>query len=205
MCPVQVARGEQGYTNARLDLASMGVNTDNLSKEGIKSLTVQKLHIVKDLNKLITMVEHFAGVWEFLLERNLTPRFVAQILELLKFMKGGVADIRTIFKDHGQHFINSFMMSIHKKTTLVIKKASVHGVPGLRNSGGVNFYDIFDTIKEGTFMYHYQVKLQEDMNNNNGGNANKTRNNHNRRGDNYNNGGFNKQYSPGRFKNGNGN
>ena len=61
-CPVQITRGKQGYADVRLDLASMGVNTDNLLKENIKSLTVQKLHITKDLNKLITMVENFAGV-----------------------------------------------------------------------------------------------------------------------------------------------
>ena len=68
--PVQISRGEQGYADARLDLANMGVNTDNLSKEDIKSLTVQKLHIAKDLNKLITIVENFAGVWDFYWREN---------------------------------------------------------------------------------------------------------------------------------------
>ena len=63
-CPVQITRGEQGYADARLDLASMGVNTENLLEEDTKSLTVQILHIAKDLNKLITIVENFAGVWE---------------------------------------------------------------------------------------------------------------------------------------------
>ena len=136
LCPVQISRVEQGYADARLDLASIGVNTDNLSKEDIKSLTVQKLHIAKDLNELITMVENFAGVWEFLLERKPTPRFVNQILELPMLMKRGAADIRAMFKDQKQHFIDSFMMSIHKKTTLATKKASVKGVRGLRNTGG---------------------------------------------------------------------
>ena len=196
-CPVQISRGEQGYADARMDLASMGVNTDNLSKEDIRSLTVQKLHIAKDLNELITMVENFAGVWEFLLERKPTPRFVSQILDLPKLMKAGAADIRAMFKDHKQHFIDSFMMSIHKKTTLAIKKASVYGVRGLRNSGGVSFHDIFDSIEEGTFMNRYQVKLQDDANGDNNSN-NETQNNNRYRRGNYNNGGFNNQFSPGR-------
>ena len=49
-CPVQLARGESAYTDTRLEFASMGVITDNLSKEEIKSLTVQKLHLAKDLS-----------------------------------------------------------------------------------------------------------------------------------------------------------
>ena len=155
----------------------MGVNTDNLSKEDIKSLTVQKLHIAKDLNELITMVENFAGVWEFLLERKSTPRFVSQIQELPKLMKAGTADIRVMFKDHKQHFIDSFMMRIHKKMTLAIKKVSVYGVRGLRNTGGVSFQDIFDSIKKGTFMNRYQVKLQDNTSNDNSKNNDNQNNN----------------------------
>ena len=69
-CPVQLARGESAYTDTRLEFASMGVNTDNLSKEETKSLTVQKLHLVKDLSKLNVMVENFVGVWSFLLHHD---------------------------------------------------------------------------------------------------------------------------------------
>ena len=89
------------------------------------------------------MVENFAGVWEFLLKRKPTPWFVSQILELPKLMKAGAADIRAMFKDHKQHFIDSFMMSIHKKMMLAIKKASVYGVMGLKNTGGGQFPKYF--------------------------------------------------------------
>ena len=86
------------------------------------------------------------------MERKPTPQFASQILELPKLMKAGAADIRAMFKDHKQHFIDSFMMSFHKKTTLAIKKESVYGVVGLKITGGVSFHNIFDSIKEGTFM-----------------------------------------------------
>ena len=83
-CLVQLTRGESAYTDIRLEFSSMGVNTDNLSKEEIKSLTVQKLNLIKDLSKLNVMVENFVGVWTFLLTRdnNETPRFISQLKEL---------------------------------------------------------------------------------------------------------------------------
>ena len=88
-CPVQLARGESAYTNTRLEFASMGVNTDNLSKEEIKSLTVQKLHLAKDLSELNVMVKNFVGVWTFLLTRddNETPKFISQLKELNRHMR----------------------------------------------------------------------------------------------------------------------
>ena len=95
LCPTQLARGESAYTNTRLKFASMGVNTDNLSKKEIKSLTVQKLNLAKDLSELNVMVEKIVGVWSFLLQQddNETPKFVEQIKELNYHMCQGAADI----------------------------------------------------------------------------------------------------------------
>ena len=73
----------------------MGINTDNLSKEEIKSLPVKKLHLTKDLSELNAMVENFVGVWTFLLQRddNEIPKFVQQLKELNHHMRRGAADI----------------------------------------------------------------------------------------------------------------
>ena len=123
-------RGESAYTNTRLEFASMGVNTDNLSKEEIKSLTVQKLHLAKDLSELNVMVENFVGVWSFLLQQddNETPKFVEQIKELNYHMRQGPANIRNLFADHSQTFINSIMVTIHIRTTAFIRKLSTKGI-----------------------------------------------------------------------------
>ena len=164
-CPVQITAVDATYTDARMDFASMGMNTDNLSKEEIKSLTVQKLNIPRDLSELITMVENFTGVWDFLLEReSCKPMFVQQLKGLNRQMKNKAAAIRGIYRDHKQNFINAMMVIIHKKTTLAIKKASVYGVKGLKDSNGVRFDDIFESIEDGTFMNRYQVKLPNDNN-----------------------------------------
>ena len=148
-CPVQITAGKATYTNARMDFASMGMNTDNLSKEEIKSLTVQKLNIPRDLSVVIMMVENFAGVWDFLLEReSCTPMFVQQLEGLNRQMKSKAAAIRGIYRDHKQNFINAMMVIIHKKTTLAIKKASVNGVKGLKDLNGLKFDEIFESIED---------------------------------------------------------
>ena len=160
-CPVQLARGESAYTDTRLEFASMGVNTNNLSKEEIKSLTVQKLHLAKDLSKLSVMVKYFVGVWTFLLDRddNEVPKFVSQLKELNYHMCWGAADIRNLFADHGQTFINSIMVTIHRRTTAFIRKLSAKGIKGAQRGNGLSYEDIFEALSEGTFMNCFQVIL----------------------------------------------
>ena len=206
-CPVQLARGESAYTDTRLEFASMGVNTDNLSKEEIKSLTVQKLNLAKDLSELNVMVENFVGVWSFLLERddNETSMFVIQLKELNSHMRRGAANIRNLFADHGQTFLNSIMVTIHRRTTAFIRKLSTEGIKGAQRGLGLSYEDIFEAISEGTFMNRFQVIMPNSEGNknsngynnqNNQGNQSNGRNNNNR--NNFNSQGWNGNANGGR-------
>ena len=122
----------------------MGVNTDNLSKEETKSLTVQKLHLVKDLSKLNVMVENFVGVWSFLLHHDeKTPKFVEQLKELNSHMRQGAANIQNLVADHGQTFLNSIMATIHRRTTAFIRKLSAEGIKGAQRGHGLSFEMFF--------------------------------------------------------------
>ena len=199
-CPVQHSRGEYACTDTRLEFASMGVNTDNLSKEEITSLTVQKLHLAKDLSKLNVMVENFVGIWKFLLTRddNKMSKFVDQLQELNLHMRKSAADIQNLLADHGQLFINSFMVTIHRRTTSFIKKLSAKGIKGAQQGLRLSFEDMFESIREGTFMNRFQVILpnsEGNSNYHNGGNNQNSNTNNNQNGCNNNNrNGFN---SPG--------
>ena len=166
-CPVQLVRGDSAYTDTRLEFASMGVNTDNLSKEEINSLTVQKLNLAKDLSKLNVMVENFVGIWNFLLTRddNETPKFVTQLKELNHHMCRGAADIQNLFADHRQTFINSIMVTVHHRTMAFIRKLSAEGIKGAQRGNGLSFEDIFEALSEGTFMNHFQVILPNSKGN----------------------------------------
>lgn len=178
----------------------MSVNTDNLSKEEIKSLTFQKLHLAKDLSELNVMVENFVGIWKFLLARdnNEMPKFVDQLQELNLHMRRSAADIQHLFVDHGQLFINSFMVTIHCRTNSFIKKLSAKGIKGAQRGHGLSFEDIFESISKGTFMNRFQVILpnsEGNSNYHNGGNNQNSNTNNNQNGCNNNNrNGFN---SPG--------
>ena len=122
------------------------------------------------------MVGNFVGVWTFLLTRddNETPQFISQLKELNHHMRRGAADIRNLFADHIQTFINSIMVTIHRRTTTFIRKLSVEGIKGAQRGTGLSFEDIFEALSEGTFMNRFQVILpnsEGNCNNSNGSNT----------------------------------
>ena len=90
------------------------------------------------------------------------------------------------------------MVTIHRRTTSFIKKLSAKGIKGAQQGLRLSFEDMFESIREGTFMNRFQVILpnsEGNSNYHNGGNNQNSNTNNNQNGCNNNNrNGFN---SPG--------